>query len=141
MALSSQPVPNSVTLQATGQGQAPIFTPHDPALPAAYLRAKDAPMAWRPDGEVLAVLSYRSTNGQASSAVVTLWDCRTGKVLNTYSVKTGPSKGAIFGLDGLVGSSTLAATLRWSPDGSHLLLLDSLVDSRITIWPVDYEQM
>ena len=138
MALSGQPVPNSVVLQAASQGQAPVFAPHDPALQAVYLSAKDAPVAWRPDGEVLAALSYRSTNGQASSAAVTLWDCRTAKVLKTYSVKTGPSRGPIFGLDGLVGSSTLAATLRWSPDGSHLLLLDSLVDSRITIWPVSH---
>jgi WD40 repeat protein len=141
MALSGQPVPNPVALQATGQGQVPVFTPHDTALQAAYLSTKDAPAAWRPDGYVLAVLSYKTANGQTPTAEVTLWECIAPTVLKTFTAKAASSRGPIFGLDGLVGSSTLAATLRWSPDGSHLLLLNSLVDSRITIWPVDYEQI
>jgi hypothetical protein len=74
-------------------------------------------VSWRPDGHVLATYFTRG--------VVVLYDSRTGQSLQTLALPTGQHL--------LAGSSAL---LRWSPDGSHLLL-SSPSYGLLNIWGPD----
>lgn len=76
-------------------------------------------VAWRPDGATLAVASG------ASNGSVVLLDTKTGRLITHLAqVTTVPSQGS--DTDG-------PHILRWSSDGSHLLLLDPSV-ATLTIW-------
>jgi WD40 repeat protein len=81
-----------------------LLPPHDPALLAA---ATNAPIvSWRPDGRVLAAYNFYA---------VALYDCQTGRLIKWFPMpddQTAP----------LAGST---AVLRWSPEGSRLLLSSS----------------
>lgn len=79
-------------------------------------------MAWRPDGRVLAV-DARTADGS-----VVLYACASGKqdaILTPYSDNT-TTTGFREGDENV---------LRWSPDGSRLLLLDTQLGT-LTIWRV-----
>ena len=122
MVLPRQSSTSSHDLQATGQEQAPIFPPHDHVLQTLYTATIYMPVTWRPDGKVLAALSFHSTSGgNTSNALVTLWDCTSGKALRSFTVKNS-------------GGGPAPFFLRWSPDGSHLFLLDTNL-GLVTIWP------
>ena len=76
------------------------------SLPVTQNGSISLNIAWRPDGHVLA--TYDSGN-------VDLYDCVTGQKLASLV----PNQGNSLDLSGTQG------VLRWSPDGSHLLLSSS----------------
>jgi WD40 repeat protein len=83
---------------------------------AALLQAVETPLAfgWSPNGRVLA--DYGAGNG------VDLYDCPTGHKLTSFTLRSqypAPSADAV--------------TLRWSPDGSHLLL-SSVAFGLVSLW-------
>ncbi|MBV9230742.1 MAG: hypothetical protein JOZ18_15640 [Chloroflexi bacterium] len=72
-------------------------------LPQSYGGSSDVAVAWRPDGHILAIYDNSS---------VDLYDCATGEKLASLIPHDGiPAD--------LGGTDDI---LRWSPDGSHLLL-------------------
>jgi Tol biopolymer transport system component len=84
-------------------------------------------VAWSPNGRVLAAVpEENSTNGGAAPAPVTFYDSATAKTLGTLqpqpSTAVTQSAGA--------GSFYF---LRWSADGSHVLVYSRQLDT-ITIW-------
>jgi hypothetical protein len=84
-------------------------------------------LAWRPDGRVLAALippASRSGQIGVTPAVVKLYDCATGNLLDTLREQTPP------------GLPDASVYLSWTPDGSHLLLLDTGASSLI-FWGPD----
>jgi len=80
------------------------------------LAAVDTPLtfAWSPNGRVLA--DYDAGNG------VDLYDCTTGHKLTSFTLR---SKYA--------APSAFSVVLRWSPDGSHLLL-SSVALGLVSLW-------
>jgi hypothetical protein len=121
LALARQLSPSAHDLAAAGQGQAPIFAPHDQVLQTYAEASIYVPVAWRPDGKVIATVSFHSTNGgNTITVLVTLHNSVSGTVLSSFTVQTAG------GAAGVV--------LRWSPDGSHLLFLDRNLDGLGTIW-------
>jgi WD40 repeat protein len=110
------PSPPKGLLINLGISQAPLLPVHD----AGFLRVlKTLPsalssqntevltvVAWRPDGRVVA--AYNPGHN------VTLYDCVTGRQLASLPLPQQSDN----------VPSQLFPVLRWSPDGSHLLLLD-----------------
>ena len=98
---SGHPFPNSGILNDLHMNNAPLLTVHDRALLRATFGS--LAIAWRSDGRVLAATNFTGT--------VDLYDCVTGQKLATLfvPVKHPPISGS-------------PAVLRWSPDGTHLLL-------------------
>ncbi len=88
-----------------------------PARDAALLKVaiNSAEIAWRPDGRVLATY-----NGYG---FVALYDCQTGRLLKTLPLPFDQAPS-------IDGNTEL---LRWSPDGSRLLL-SSALDGVLHIW-------
>ncbi|HEU5347688.1 MAG TPA: hypothetical protein VFU63_03650 [Ktedonobacterales bacterium] len=91
--------------------------------PAGSPQVMDA--AWRFDGRVVAAsILTSSTRDRASAgpAQVRLYDCASGRLLGTLQgqpLSNTQQAGALY--------------LRWTPDGSHLLLLDT-GNGKLTIW-------
>jgi WD40 repeat protein len=85
---------------------------------AALLKAVNTPLAfaWSPNGRVLA--DYGAGNG------VDLYACPTGHRLTSFSLQSQ-----------YAAPSADAVALRWSPDGSHLLLA-STTFGLATLWKV-----
>jgi hypothetical protein len=104
--------PSSYTLILTRMDQVPLLPARDKAL----LKVVDTAtaLAWSPNGHVLAA--------DHAGKSVDLYDCRTGDRLASLALH---DKG--------VASSTAAILLRWSPDGSRLLV-SNLVWGMITLW-------
>lgn len=107
-----QPVPSHQSLVALGATLLGTLPVHDRAfkaladsLPVTQDGSINLNIAWRPDGRVLATYN---------SGTVDLYDCATGKKLTSLI----PNRGNPVGLNGV-------DTLRWSPDGAHLLLSSS----------------
>lgn len=131
LASDTTPPPSPQARAASGWGQAPLIPIRDAGLQAAlalvqtnafsstYLTGIE--MAWRPDGRVLAV---ESQNPQHS---VRLFSCATGTSVGTLIPAT---KGGVSSHED--GESNI---LRWSPDGSRLLLFDTQLGT-VTIWSV-----
>ena len=98
---SGHPFPDPLLLNDLHLAHTPLLPVHDTAL----LRATSGSLAiaWRPDGGVLAATSFTGS--------VDLFDAATGQKLGTLltSLNRTPISGA-------------TALLRWSPDGTHLLL-------------------
>jgi hypothetical protein len=93
----------------------PLLPAHDMAL--LQVAINSSVIAWRPDGRIMAAFNYYDT--------VKLYDCITGHKIASLSL---PFRG-----QPLAGN---AALLRWSPDGSHLLL-SSAVGGVISLWGPD----
>jgi WD40 repeat protein len=133
------PVSNDFSVaQAGQQGSCALvwFAVRDAALQAVYqalhVRSASAdrilsmPIAWRPDGKVLAAwVSAPQSSG--SGQAVTMFDCASGKTLATLQPVSEPQFQ-------LVGNPPLdSGAMRWSPDGTHLLLFAPSLGT-ITIW-------
>jgi hypothetical protein len=92
-------------------------------------------IAWNPTGRILAAISDNgssdATSGSASSPPVTLYDSATGKSLGTLQPPAVTHASA----NGSSSSSdiNLISLLRWSADGSHLLVYSDQTGI-ITIW-------
>jgi len=92
-------------------------------------------IAWNPSGRILAAIpdagSSDATNGSASSAPITLYDSATGKSLATLQPPANTHASA----NGSSASSDInvISLLRWSADGSHLLVYSDQPGT-ITIW-------
>jgi hypothetical protein len=104
--------PSHKALVALGLNQVPLLPIHDGALLMVVQRATS--LAWRPDGRILA--AYTAGN------IVNLYDCANGHKLASLLVQTKyPAPAA------------QAVVMRWSPDGSHLLL-SSVAWGLMSIW-------
>lgn len=93
--------------------------PHDSTDP----NARQVAVAWRPDGHVLA--AYSVAPGGPTGIAVALYDTTTGNKLAS--------------LVPLANSGTSLSTttiLRWSPDGSQLLLVSAPLGT-VTLWGPD----
>ena len=127
IAVPGQATPDGATLARIGLAGAPVLQPRDAALTAVLKSYHDLSqnpdggqtpiyVAWSPDGKRLAVeASGPGERGQASSQIkdfaVQIYDCASGKLLGTL-------------IPNLIlnGEYSATAFLRWSPDGSRLLL-------------------
>jgi WD40 repeat protein len=119
---NGEPQPSLDALQAMGADRMPIFPLRDAALQhltrgLTYdLPGPGLQLAWRPDGRVLAVFGSGDT--------VQLFDCTSGRFLKTLAAEDGsPAPSA----------TSQLVVLRWSPDGSHLLLVGPAMDT-LAIW-------
>lgn len=133
-----QQAPDAATLARLGLANAPTLQPRDAAMAAALksyhdlsqnAEAGNTPlyMAWSPDGKRLAVeASAYTLRGQASPQIrdfaVQIYDCASGKLLGTLIPNLT-----------LNGDYSGTAFLRWSADGSRLLLYNPLL-SGAQIW-------
>ncbi len=81
-------------------------------------------VTWRPDGRLLATLNA-NTSGDIASAkfTVSIFDTQTGKLVKQLTPNFA----------GLQSGNAGNEQLQWSPDGSHLLLMDNVYGA-ITIW-------
>jgi WD40 repeat protein len=121
-------------LKATRQAQAPVLPVRDSALRAIYQSDQaGGPVAWRPDGQVLAVWSVHNDANLISNDVVTLYNCASGKVLARFDVPPATASDLYPNLFGFGAGGDLGVWLRWSPDGSRLLLFSG-ARGTITIW-------
>lgn len=111
--------------------------PHDQALvtlaralsvmtpgPTQYMQTL---VTWRPDGRLLATLNSNSS-GDITTAkfTVSIYDTQTGKLVKQLTPN----------FTGLQSGNSANEQLQWSPDGSHLLLMDNVYGA-ITIWGPD----
>lgn len=81
-------------------------------------------VAWRPDGRELA--AFRLGNEPAYMARI--YDCATGRVLASLPLAAATG-------DAFVAGTT--ALVRWSPDGSHLVIFSPQVGS-VAVWGPNY---
>lgn len=123
-------VPSQQELSGLGLAGAPFFPLRDIAVESVEEQMHgngQVALAWRSNGIYVAtqpLLSYLDAGANSDPArhVVVLYDCFTG---DTAGVLTPESSGAPY--------SGTPSMLRWSPDGSHLLLYDTNL-AAITIW-------
>jgi hypothetical protein len=128
---AGQPAPSAETLHNLGLEGTPLLPVRDAALQhvfaavprgGASFEPAAAVVAWRPDGQALATqVTGGDTAGDTTK--VTLFTCETGKQIKTMTAPTRlPSGGD--------------TAVRWSPNGSRLLLLDGRYARRaiVTIW-------
>ncbi len=86
-------------------------------MPEDLYSAENLLLSWRPDGRVLAASgSYIDALG--------LFDCATGKKIASLVLPTYRASGS--------SSYYLGSSLRWSPDGSQLLMLAPGIGA--TVW-------
>jgi WD40 repeat protein len=104
------PIPE--TLVIARENQAPLLPIHD----RAFLKVIDSAtvLAWNPNGHILAVYN--------AGKRVDLYDCTNG---GRFASLVLQSKEAASPADAL--------QLRWSPDGSHLLI-SSVLWGLVTLW-------
>lgn len=133
-----QQAADAATLARLGLANAPTLQPRDAAMAAALKSYHDLSqnpeagntplyMAWSPDGKRLAVeASVYTLRGQASPQIkdfaVQIYDCASGRLLGTLIPNLT-----------LNGDYSGTAFLRWSADGSRLLLYNPLL-SGAQIW-------
>ena len=98
---SGHPFPDPLVLAALHLDHTPLLPVHDTALLRATFGS--LAIAWRPDGRILAATNFTGS--------VDLFDCVTGHKLGTLLTPKNRTP--------ISGSSAL---LRWSPDGTRLLL-------------------
>jgi hypothetical protein len=90
---------------------------------------------WSPNGQLLAAVDEFGLPGSSGGAPivpsVSVYSCATGQLLATLK----PEVNARISLQQLTANAYLGSTtlLRWSPDGSHVLVFSSLLDT-ITIF-------
>jgi len=136
--IAGQAAPSAQALAATGQTQTPLLPPRDSALQYLYSQSSFLPsLAWRPDGQTLASFSFGRSQGAAED-VLTLYDTHSSAKRMTLIVKNTADYSPRDGFYGLGSQTDHGVFLRWSPDGSHLLLFDINRGSNsvITIWHV-----
>ena len=138
IAIPGQQTPDTATLARIGLANAPVLQARDAAL-AAVLKsyhdlrrnpdASNRPvyLAWSPDGKRLAVeSSVVWSRGQETPQIkdfaVQIYDCASGALLGVLIPKLIVN-----------GEFTDGAFLRWSPDGSRLLLYNPLL-SGAQVW-------
>lgn len=129
LALTGQSAPDSATLSKIGMATAPILPTRDAGLAAALHNYHDVSLnpnaqytpvnlAWSPDGKWLAVEAVvpRASGDlqQIHDFAVSIYDCASGKRLGRLTPNLSPLGPGL--------SSDQSAFLRWSPDGTHLLL-------------------
>ncbi len=97
-------MPDAQALEQMRMANLPLLPVHDAAL--LQIANTSSVVAWRPDGRILAAFSYYDA--------VNLYDCVTGRKIAflPLSLRNEPLAGSV-------------AMLRWSPDGTHLLLSSS----------------
>lgn len=120
--LGGEPAPSVAALANIGAAAMPLAPVRDAALRNVLLSLMhDTPgpgpqVAWRPDGRVLAVYGIGPN--------LSLYDCATGALLASLppgaTPRGTPATGAV-------------DLLRWSPDGSRLLLVGPSLNT-ISIW-------
>lgn len=141
IAITGLPAPDSATLVKVGMAGAPVLPVRDAGLAAALHSYHDVSLnldaqftavnlVWSPDGKRLAVEApVPAMTGQKlpkiSDFAIRLYDCANGKELATLTpdlqlaqVSTG---------------FQVTPFLRWSPDGSHLLVDNPALDGA-QIW-------
>jgi hypothetical protein len=126
--------PSKAELANSAYAGSSSITPHDNALAALYSRiisqsgagtSNGQSVAWRPDGKAMAIISSDETNAVTpSNRTVTIYNSATGQVI----AKLTPQANIPYAFD-----KQSNPMLRWSPDGSRLLLLDSQLGV-VTIW-------
>lgn len=132
--------PTDAGLAQLGLSWAPVLPVRDAALQHALASmpraapdssieaAQSLSVAWSPSGRVLAARESSPLDDghttQLQPFAVTFYDCATGKPLATL---TPPSR------VGALGSFFAPALLRWSPDGTRLLLFDAQLGA-LYIW-------
>lgn len=126
--LTGQPSPDVETLTRVGLIGAPQLPVRDAAMAAVLQRYHDTSLnpnagltllylAWSPDGKRLAVQAEMPPKAgliAPKDFAVSVYDCASGKALGTLTPTLGLGSGAGIGIP--------QTFLRWSPDGSHLLL-------------------
>ena len=138
VAVPGAQTPDRATLTRLGLANAPVLQPPDAAMTAALKsyhnlsqnpQAGNTPlyMAWSPDGKRLAVeappaMLRGQTAPQIKNFAVQIYDCASGKLLGTLIPNLTVN-----------GDYSGVAFLRWSPDGSRLLLYNPLL-SGAQIW-------
>jgi hypothetical protein len=128
-------------MDLTGAPNGPI---RDPALQKVFLSLATVQsfgflptdyVAWSPNGHLLAAISEFALPGSSGGApivpTVRIYNCVTGQLLATEV----PQANAQLSLGQLTARVYLGAStfLRWSADGSHVLVFSSALDT-ITIW-------
>jgi len=108
--------PSHKALVASGLDQAPLLPVHDPALLTVVDRATT--IAWSPNSRILA--AYSAGN------IVNLYDCTNGHKLASLLVHTTS-----------LAPLAHAVVLRWSPDGSSLLL-SSVPWGLVSLWKPEH---
>lgn len=134
--LPHQSTPSQQDLAAAGQSQAVVLPAHDAALAQLYTSSGMIlrPLAWRSDGRMLAALSYQQNANGSTSNVVTVYGTASGKTLARFVVPIGePSSSPPGSYPYGAAAANEVGFFRWSPDSTHLLLMDQKV-SGITIW-------
>ncbi|HJT57075.1 MAG TPA: WD40 repeat domain-containing protein [Ktedonobacteraceae bacterium] len=112
---TNHPALDARTSATFNQNHMPLITMHDAAL--MRVATASSVVSWRPDGRVLAAYNYWDS--------VNLYDCLTGNLITSLQL---PPRSNIL--------SGATALLRWSPDGSHLLLSSSQYGP-LLIWGPD----
>jgi hypothetical protein len=106
------PLPDAQALEQMRIADMPLLPAHDAAL--LQVAITTSVVAWRPDGRIMAAFNYYGA--------VDLYDCVTGRKIATLALA--------FRDQPLAGSTAL---LRWSPDGTRLLL-SSAWGGTISLW-------
>ncbi|HEX5441708.1 MAG TPA: hypothetical protein VFW76_12540, partial [Ktedonobacterales bacterium] len=138
IAVPGQQTPDSATLARIGLENAPVLQPRDAALTAVLKSYHDLSqnpygalspiyLAWSPDGKRLAVETpvvrvLGQTPSEIKDFAIHIYDCASGNLLETLIPHLAVN-----------GENSAAAFLRWSPDGSRLLLYNPLL-SGAQIW-------
>jgi hypothetical protein len=86
-----------------------------------------ANVAWRPNGRVLAAQLIPAGDTTPAHHAVIIYACATGKIVAALT----PLADAAHALS--APASDAFAPLQWSPDGTHLLLLDPALGT-LTVW-------
>lgn len=131
---SQEGTPSTPELTEMGLGGAPVLPVKDSAMVAAQgqmhmtnREPQRVSLAWRGNGVYLAAQAQISpadagANTSAARHTVVIYDCNTGDPVAFLTPERGSS-----------AFTAISSTLRWSPDGSHLLLYDPNL-ATITIW-------
>ena len=130
--------PSAAGLGALGLERAPVVPIRDHALQSVYASLstdtfdpahQHVTLAWSPDGRYLAALPETFFAGQSTGQVshpVAVYGCASGAAVRTLAPPPALAQ------PGFGGPSAL----RWSPDGSRLLLFDPTT-STLVIWNRD----
>lgn len=129
MFASGSLVPPSTQHAMSGE---PTLQPHDQALVALARQMMQSPspsqntsvrLAWRPDGRYLAALTPVAGDPAANTFAVAIYDTGSGKLVKQVTPD----------FTGLQMGPAGSLALLWSPDGSRLLLADTVYGA-LTLW-------
>ena len=141
---AGKPSPSASELNLVGRHSAPNVAIRDPALQRLLVSLTSSAnsgghpldeIAWSPNGHVLAAIpddiSSNLTGGSANSVPVTFYDCATGRTIGTLQPQ---SHADISTNEGFADPYIISISLlRWSADGSHVLVYSDQLDT-ITVW-------